>query len=199
MPFQSHFKMAGNFEYADILHVKNKTDFILFIQQNYVTHEISSKSVMKTTTEYPYKLSMLDAAIQATWYVNLICHYVRSTAYSKLFGLNHSIFSHIMTHLLDCNNFFRVEWYYVRRPEDIILWELSNFSLTLQYRDPNYTTDVLACVITSGQQNTTNIIMHVSFAHHWPLMISCSFRQQSGFLAKWSTKYLKLLQHFKCL
>ena len=38
---------------------------------------------MKTTTEYPYKLSMLDAAIQATWYVNFICHYVRSAAYSK--------------------------------------------------------------------------------------------------------------------
>ena len=37
---------------------------------------------MKTTTEYPYKLLMLDAAIQqATWYVNLI--YMRSAAYSK--------------------------------------------------------------------------------------------------------------------
>ena len=38
---------------------------------------------MKTTAEYPYKVSVLDAAIQATWYVNLICHYVRSAAYSK--------------------------------------------------------------------------------------------------------------------
>ena len=88
---------------------------------------------------------------------------------------------------------------YVGRPEDIILWELINFSLTLQYRDPNYTTAVPACVITPGQQHTTNITMHVSFAHHWPLMISYSFRQQSGFLAKWSTRYLKLLQHFRCL
>ena len=81
---------------------------------------------------------------------------------------------------------------YVGRPEDIILWELINFSLTLQCRNPNYTTAVPACVITLGQQHTTNIIMHVSFAHKWPLMISCTFRQQSGFLAKWSTRYFKL-------